>query len=194
MSAPSPQQALRNQGRVAVQDGATPFDFTKAFPHDGIALGLLGDIVARRTQSQFRITAEEFAGEVVDSQSMAETWVLVFAIRGVYPDAVQEVFENTTFTALTNTAKIIYPGSTVQPGIFRAQFAKGVIFTPDDQVNHPAVYFRAAVPEVAVELAIPLGRRPDQDEFVLLAGFLAIRDGTSPDSAVQVGLLENIVL
>ena len=61
---------------------------------------------------------------------------------------------------------------------------------PEDE-DHPAVYFRKAIPRVARELEIETNRA---NEFLIAALFQLIIDSANIDESVQMGLLEDITL
>lgn len=192
MAAASPLQALRVPGALAAEIGGQIFDFSTVFPHGGTALGLVRDVVWRRTEGRVLITAEEFGVEVVDAIYGGEVHVLALALRGWDDDGANLVFPNTELGTTSGRRGAIYPGPRA-PGASRVADAVRLIFTPDDTANHQAVYFRAAIPLLAETLEVPLGRKGDQ-EVLLKCVFQATRRNFGDGSAVQVELLEDLTV
>ena len=189
MAAPSALQALHNVGKLSAALEGQTYNFTTAYPHGGTALGLVRDIKLQRTEGRELIIAEEFGVEVVDEVYTGEAWLLAFALRGFDDDALGAIFPNTATGTLAKKKGIVYPGTDVVPGNLRSGGAVKVLFTPDDTANHHAVYLPNAIPEIAEELEIPLGR---SNELLVLCGFRALRDAATAGRAIQVQLLEDL--
>ena len=189
MSSPSPLQAFHCVGKLSALAEGQTYDFDTAYPHGGTALGLVRDVQLRRTEGRQTITAEEFGVEVVDEVYTGEAWILAFALRGWDSDAILEVFPNTNLGISSKFRGVDYPGTTTKPGALRSGSATKVLFTPDDTANHPAVYMPNAIPELAEDLTISLGRT---EEVLMACGFRALRDGATAGRAVQIRLLEDL--
>lgn len=189
MSAPTPLQALRVPGVLVVNPTTNPP--VDAVPHGGVQLGLVRDVVLRRTERRFELVGEEYGGEVLDHVYLGETWAIVFALRGLDNEALRRLFPTSATPTPSQREAISWPGSGLREGRSR-EVADGValLFSPDDP-DHHAVYFRRAIPLVAQELDLALGR---EEELLVLAGFLATRDGTTADGSVQVALREDLAL
>lgn len=153
MSAASALSALRVPGRVTF---------------GGAELGLLRDVQLRRTVPGGRpeLHAEEFGVERINSVYIGAVWRLGMALRG-FDSAAIDVFPN------VSGGNIVWPGAR-QPGLFRDVDAKTIVFTPTE-ASHPSITIGRAIPEVAEELAVDLGRRT---EHLILVSFLVTRDGS----------------
>ena len=189
MSSPSPLQAFHNVGKLSALAEGQTYDFATAYPHGGTALGLVRDVQIRRTEGRQIITAEEFGVEVVDEVYTGEAWVIAFALRGWDSDAILEVFPNTNLGSSSKFRGVDYPGTTIKPGALKSATATKVLFTPDDDKNHPAVYMPNAIAELAEDLTIALGRT---EEVLIACAFRALRDGATAGRSVQVRLLEDL--
>ena len=188
MNLPAPLQALKVPGVLVVNPTTAPP--TDAAPHGGTALGLVRDVVARRTARRFGIEAEEYGGEVVEELYLGESWEIVFALRSGDSDAINNIFPNTTAHATSGARGIVYPGSSRRAGSAWSTSAVKLLFSPDDP-DHRAVYFRAAVPMISGELERQLDR---ENEALWLVGFKAQRDGTTAAESIQIRLLEDLTL
>ncbi len=136
--------------------------------------------------------AEEFAGEVTAVQVRSESWLIACALRGMDDDAQAFLSQNTSVGTNAGRVGLDWPGPKV-PGTFREADALPLLFVPEDPVNHPAVYFRSAVPEFLSELEINLA---GGEEWLMLCRFRAFRQnqGGSPAKSVQVQIMEDLVI
>jgi len=189
MSSPTAIQAFHNVGRLSATAEGQTYSFSTAYPHGGTAIGLVRDVQMRRIEGRQTIIAEEFGVEVIDEVYAGEAWLLSFALRGWDSDGILALFPNTTLASTSKFRGVDYPGTTSKPGTTKAAGAVKVLFTPDDDKNHPAVYLPNAIPEIAEDLTIALGRI---DEVLIVCGFRALRDGASAGRAVQIRLLEDL--
>lgn len=189
MSTPNPLQAFHCVGRLSATAEGQTFNFATAYPHGATALGLVRDVRLRRIEGRQTIVAEEFGVEVVDEVYAGEAWLLSFALRGWDSDAISALWPNTTLGSSSKFRGVDYPGTTTKPGTTKAASAVKVLFTPDDATNHPAVYLPNAIPELAEDLTISLGRT---EEVLIVCGFRALRDGATAGRAIQIRLLEDL--
>jgi hypothetical protein len=135
---------------------------------DGVELGLLRDVQLRRIVPGGRpeLHAEEFGVERIDSVYVSAVYRLGMALRGSDPAALAKIFPNVVAGA------VVWPGAK-PPGHFRSADAVALVFTPTDPA-HPSVSMGTAIPEVAEDLTVNLGRRT---EYLILVSFLATREG-----------------
>ena len=186
MSASDVLSALRVPGKLVV----TPTDISTAFPHGGTELGLVGEVVLEREERTYEVTGEEYGGEVVEDIYLGEQWKLVIALRGSDPDAIANIFLNSTTGTTFNLAGLSWPG-TSREGRLKTSDAVKILFSPLDIKRHKGVYFRKAIPKVAenVEVIYHSGK-----EQVIIAGFLALRDDSTEAGSVQVQIVEDMTL
>jgi len=151
VGANSALQALRVPGIVLV---------------DGVEIGLLRDVQLRRVVRGGRteLTAEEYKGEVVDQVYGGIEWRLGMALRGFDAKAI-ECFPN------VSGGSVVWPG-TNRDGYFRAADTVAVTFTPLE-TSHPGITIASAIPEVAEDLSVDLGKR---SELLILCSFLVTRE------------------
>ena len=187
MSAATALQAMRVPGALAVG----PTNLSTAFPHGGTALGLVRAVIVRRRELRFDVTAEEYGGAIVDTLYRGEEWSLVFELRGWDNDAISALFPNTTLPTVSGERTIQFPQTTKIGGVLQGASAVKLIFTPEDQARHRAVYFRSAIPLLAEEVDM---RHARAEEMTVAAGFRALRDGVTANSSVQVALVEDLTL
>jgi len=152
MAASSALTAMRVPGTVTV---------------GGTEIGLLRDVQLRRKELGGRVdlTAEEYAGEVVDVMLGAVAWELGMALRGFDATAIAAVFPNVA------GGKVKFPG-TKAPGYWRSKDAVAVVFTPLES-SHPSISIGSAIPLVAEDLIVDLGKRA---EHLILCKFLVTRE------------------
>lgn len=191
MSTSSALQAMYAPGRLSVALSNQTYDFSTVYPHGGTALGLVRDVQIRRTEGRELIVAEEFGQEVIDELYLAESWSMAFALRGMDQDALSAIFPNPATGSVSKQKGVVYPGTTIAPGMLKAGSAIKMLFTPNDTTNHHAVYFPNAVPEVSEALAIDFVRSA---EVMVACAFRAIRDGSTAGRMCQVLLLEDLTL
>lgn len=187
MAAPDVLKALRVPGRIAV----APTDLTTAWPHGGTGLGLVQAVTLKRAQAHVPIRAEDFGPvEVIDELYLGEAYELAFLLRGWDGDGWGQVFPNTFTGSTGGLVGLRYPGS-VYPGELRGGAAAKVLFTPDDPLRHPAVYFPQAIAVAGETEELYLHRKK---ELVLKAAFVATRDAATAGRLAQVQLLEDLTL
>lgn len=186
MAEKKPLAAMKVAGQLCISPTTSPP--VDAFPHGGTSLGMVKDVVLRRTERRFNELGEERGGEVTDSLPMGVEYLMAFALRGWDPDAIPAVDPSAVVGATSRQAKIQHPGASVREGVSQSHVS--LLFSPENK-DHPAVYFRSAIPMVAEELELELGR---STEALMEVVFRAMVDDTTELGSVQVGLLEDIVL
>ena len=180
--------AIKVPGRLCY---GSSLDFAAAFPHGGTALGMVLAATVRHSETFGAVRVEDFgvSTEIVDLVEAGERWIFTCALRGADSAALALVFRATAAGSSSGQRLIQYPGS-VKEGVLRSvSRSVGLLFSPIDP-QLPAVYFPRAVPALEGERELVLHRAKER---VILAGFVATRASTTAGSAVQVGLLEDLV-
>lgn len=185
MSTADPSKILAGvPGRLAFRTGADFSTFSvgrNGFPFGGTELGKFKGALLTRTNGTYEVRAEEWAGEVVEEIEGREDWVVTCLFRSRDPDAVRLVWPNVVIGAVTGQPISQSSGGTATPlgvGEPRSKRWSGglrVLFMPDDDVNHDAVYLRSAIARTAREVEFPLALR---QEATILATFRALRPAT----------------
>lgn len=184
MAAPEIASRLHVPGRL-VRD---PTDLTAAFPHGGVALGSVKDLVVRPSVARVDVRAEEWGAEVVEQIYAGSAWVMVGILRNFDEDAVAKIFPNVAAGATSGKNVVKHPGSNAA-GTLRGGSSVKLLFVPDDTDRHRMVYFRKALPlvEEALEMSLSLAR-PLEVAFA----FIAIRP--SSGEAAEMALKEDLTL
>jgi hypothetical protein len=168
---------MKVPGRIV--EGGTITD-----PSSGTTLGLLQDVVLEMEEALEELAAAEFGIEPVDVHRFGTRLALTMSLRGFDADAVARRFSNVT-TGTSGKPKITWPA---EPAGTRAS-ARGVVlrFVPTDHARHPGVIFYNAIPFRAGALDTD---HAHDAERLMLAGFLAIRNGTG--QLAEVALVEDM--
>lgn len=190
MASPTVMSALRTPGQIIINPSAGLL--TQAPPHGGTSLGFVGNAKVRRIGREFEQTCEEWGGEVGDLVYLGEEWSLAFDLRNQDGDAIAACFANTSEHSPSGQRGIDHPGTALVAGqSLYDEKSVALLFSPNDRQRHCAVYFRKAIPRIALEIESDLSRG---SERLFVVGFRAMRDDTTPLASVQVRLLEDIDL
>lgn len=183
---------LRVGGRLCIN----PTDKTQDFPHGGTALGVISDVVWKPIfKTEASLAADDkFAGSAQEHYFLGEDGILGVELRQWHNDVINTIFPNTTLG--TSGLRIIgdadHSATPFRPGRRLSGRAVKLLFSPDDQDNHPAVLFPKAVPmlEETAELNLVV-----IDEYRLLVLFHALWDtSTTPPRLYRWGKLGDLTL
>jgi len=159
-------KVYRVPGKLAIN----PTNLATAFPHGGTALGVATRVRIERTEPRTMVRAEEFGQEVVEVVRGGETLILGVMLRQWDSDVLSAIFPDTSGTTVNGL-----PATTRAGSLMTDNTAK-LIFTPDNQTDHPGIILYKAVPlvEETAELKFGVVR-----ELVIPTLWLALRDASN---------------
>ena len=178
MSIPNIDDILRVPGRLCID----PTNLAIAYPHGGIGIGVIRNILVKQASVSYSVTAEEFGKETVDMVYGGETWVLGAVLRSYDKDAIQKLFPNTSL-GVSGQRVISHPGATREGHLLSSRTVK-LLFSPDDTTNHPMVLLHKAAPlvEETAEFNLSLAQ-----ELGLAIMFVGLRDASNRVIAIGIG-------
>ena len=163
---------------------------TDAFPHDGTALGLVGDFAFVIEPGHVDVGAEEFGGITVDFLRRAEGAVITGQLRNFDPDACAKVFPNTSLGAVTGKRIVKGRASGAglkKPGSLASSDSMTLLLSPDAPDHTPGLLMYNCIPLVSEQFRL-------QSSPALEAGF-AVAFRAVPDASgriYDIGLLEDL--
>jgi len=188
VTAPTVAKILRVPGRLS----HSPISLATAYPHGGTAIGTVGKVIAHPLDPAFVVTAVEFGGAPIDLIEGGPRWVVTFELRELLdPDALAAIFPCYAAGASGGPILKYRAGTNGQRAGLRvgASLAFVLVFTPDNEDQHPWLILRRAVPAIQETAEIALRGNAD-------AG-LAVRWYATPDSNKDVfdlGLRRDLTL
>lgn len=175
MGAPDPSKSYYVSGRLAY--GCT--DLSTAWPHGGTGLGLCGKVFYS-PPSRYAVAEREEDGAAEKAVYLGGRATLGCELLQVDNDAYAAVFPSSS-GGLTEV-----PGTGTLPGQ-EVPTLSNLVFTPTNQLEHPAVVLYKAIPTIEINHAMQLSSyRP----FVLRLVFVGAPDSNDRISAMD--LLANI--
>lgn len=184
MAVPNLAEIMRIPGTVI----KAPSDLSAAYPYGGTVLGAISEVEAQEAFADVTVRDENF-GIVTEVLYSGSQLAIGFNLRGYDADAIGTVFPDTTLG--TSGKRIIGSDpTTYRAGSKGTARAVALLYAPDNPLNHPAVYFPAAIPrrretsEIALDLRI---------EAVWPVLFLAVQPSGGGDP-YQIGLIEELTL
>ncbi len=147
-------ELLRQPGRLCYG----PTNLATAFPHGGVSLGPVRDVVAEPGAETEELTEEAFGIEVVEALERGEVWGITATLRGPSP-AVMGLFMSGTATgATTGETSLVFPAAVETAGLRKSDRAIALLFSPYDTLNGHFVLFPRALPivDAAARMALSL--------------------------------------
>lgn len=175
MAAPDLSKILIVPGRLCINPG----NLSTAWPHGGTGLGLTADVVVRPGQNYVAIPHEYYGDENYAFILTGQAWTLSAKLRSFDSDAVHALFPYNAVGTTSGEYGVVYPNGSV-PGAIVSSVK--LLFTPDDDENHPFVYFPNAIP--LIDKAAALDARLNE-EFTTAVVFHAVRDGSGRVAMIQ---------
>ncbi len=172
-------KVYRVPGKLAIN----PTNLGAAFPHGGTALGVSTRVRIEMTRPQIMIKAEEFGSEVCEVVRGAETFILGAMLRQWDADVLAAIFPDTATTTINGLP------ATTRAGTLASDNSAVLIFTPDNQTDHPAILLYKAIPLVEETAELRFGI---VQELVLPVLWLALRD--SSDRFYSIGKIGDLSL
>lgn len=186
MASPDPMGVRRIPARVC----ANPTDLSIDFPHGGTALGEVRAITFRPEVRTSFVTAEEYAGAVVEAVYAGEAAVLALALRDFDPAAIAAIFPNAS-TGLAGGPLIAQDvtGDSVRGGRLLSGRALKLYVSPNAIDADPGLYLPRACPYVEKTAALRWGW---PEEWSTPVVFVALPDASM--RCYRSGLRGDVVL
>jgi len=154
MATPNVQNIIRIPGRLCYN----PTDLTLDYPHGGVALGVVRDMVFHFGAKTTLTTGEEWGGVVTRAWYSGEAPFLACVLREFDKDALTKIFPNTQIGSVTDDVIINYlpAGSGNRPGYDLANLEIKLLFSPFSTEHDPFIIVYAAVPTIDADAALML--------------------------------------
>lgn len=171
MSTFNPRDISKIPGKLCTN----PTDLSTAFPHGGVGLGVVRNIVFRPEIQYQDVIAEEY-GQRVESFAVYQGCVLVATLQSFDAEALRNLFWNTEDGTVSSRRGVKESSSgSVRAGFPLSTRSVVLCFSPDDTDRAPMLIIRRALPylQESAEVAFALN-----SDIAIPFGFKGIRDSS----------------